>query len=96
METYKKLLDDLSKYFPEEEEKTDLPKIPAEELESIFAELAEACDNLDMDGMEACVERLKKYSYPEGKKELIDKLYEAIDGMDSDACMEIMNEYRKG
>ncbi len=94
MEIYRRLLDDLSKYFPEEEAATDLPEIPAEELESIFTELAEACDNLDMDGMEACVEKLKKYSYPDGKKDIIDKLYEAIDGMDGDACVEIMDEYR--
>ncbi|MCR4618606.1 MAG: response regulator [Lachnospiraceae bacterium] len=91
MDTYRKLLADLAKYFPEEEKK-ELPPITDDELKTIFDELSDACDNLEMDGMEACAEKLKSYSYDESRAELIEKLYGAIEDIDADACIELMKE----
>ncbi len=94
MEAFKKLLDDLSKYFDEEsEEEETLPEITDEELKAVFEELVEACDELDMDRMEACEKRLKESTFPEEKREMIENLCSAIEQMDTDACERIMNEY---
>ena len=95
MEMYDKLLTDLSKYFESAADSADKPEITADQLEEIFKALYTACDDLDMDGMLACGEDLEKYSYPAGKDEIIQKLLSAINGIDPDTCMELMEEYRK-
>ena len=92
METFRKLLDDLSKYF-EEEEKEELESVSEEELRSIFAALSDACENLDMDSMEDCAGKLKKYSYPPDKKEIIDKICLAVENMDTDECINAIADY---
>ncbi|MCR5823800.1 MAG: response regulator [Lachnospiraceae bacterium] len=93
METFRKLLDDLSKYFNEEKEEETLPEITEEELKAVFEDLVAACDELDMDRMEACEKRLKESTFPEEKREMIENLCSAIEQMDTDACERIMNEY---
>ncbi len=96
MSTFKKLLDDLSKYFNEgsaKEEKQEL--ISDEELGAIFERLTNACVNLDMDEMEACEDLLKQKSFPENKKGFVEELCNAIEQMDTDACVEIMEKYHR-
>ncbi len=94
MSTFKKLLDDLSKYFDEGNSAEDAQEIiTEEELGAIFERLTNACVDLDMDEMEACEEQLKQKSFPEDKKSLIEDLCNAIEQMDTDACVEIMNNY---
>lgn len=94
MDMLGKLIDDLSKYFSEDEASdTDLPLITEAELNGIFLVLAEACENLEMDEMEACARKLKKYSYPDDRKDIMERLYAAIDMVDTEGCIEIMGEY---
>ena len=50
---------------------------------------------VDMDVMEECSKELESYSYSEGKKEIIEKLIDAIGSMDPDSITELMEEYRK-
>ena len=92
MNTFTDLLAALSEYFPEEEETEDKLLISNEEFESILKELETACDELAMDDMEACAEKLKKYIHPDSRKEALDSLYEAIENVDTDLCMEIIHE----
>ena len=93
---YRKLLDELSPYFAEEEkDNSDLPEIPAQELEQILQGLEAACDDLDMDAMETAKEELQKYTYPEAIREEMPKLYEAIDNIDVDACVELIQRIRQ-
>lgn len=95
LDTFKGLLGDLSKYFPEEETSdADLEEIAADELYRILDGLAEACDNLDMDEMESAKETLKKYSYPEDIRETMNELYEAIDNIDVDTCAELIEKIK--
>ena len=90
---YRELLDGLSKYFPEEEASDeDLPPIEEDALKRILEELALACDELDMDGMEAVKEELKKYSYEEEVRAVMGELYEAIDNIDIDTCTELVEK----
>ena len=47
------------------------------------------CDNLDMDGMEDVCSGLKRYTYDEDLRGLIDSLIRAIGDMDTEECMTI-------
>ncbi|MCR5584776.1 MAG: response regulator [Lachnospiraceae bacterium] len=95
MSMFKKLLDDLSKYFDEgnDEDKKEQAMISDVELKEIFEKLREACEELDMDRMEECGELLGSKTYPEDKREIIDNLCEAIEQMDTDVCNNLMDDY---
>ena len=96
MAMFEELLKNLSKYFEtDDEDDTDKAQISDEKVGEIFDKLAAACEELDMDVMEECSKELESYSYPEGKKEIIEKLIDAIGSMDPDTITELMEEYRK-
>ena len=94
VETLSKLIRDLSKYFPEEEEGKNLPPITDEEFEIILNEMEEACDNLEMDVVEVSVEKLKSREHPENRRTLLKSLYAAVEDIDFERCMEIIEEMR--
>ena len=95
MQAYADLLESLSGYFGEEEtEEKELPLIEPEKLEEILEWLTDACDNLDMDEMEAVKEQLKQYAYEGELKEAMSALYQAIDAIDIDVCMEIIEQLK--
>ncbi len=94
MVKFLKLLSDLSEYYGVEEDDSDKSPIEAEVLGGMLDELAAACDDLDMDGMESVSDRLKQYSYDEDVRPVIDDLLKAIGDMDTDACMEIADKLR--
>lgn len=95
MAMFENLLDGLSKYFTEDAgEEDDKTAITQDKIDEIFGKLTTACDELDMDAMEECSKELEEYSYG-NKKEIIDKLIEAIRNMDPDSITEVMEEYRK-
>ncbi len=97
MATFKKLLEDLSKYFNTgSANENDLEMITEDELRAVFDRLNKACEELDMDEMEACEELLKQKSYPENRKQTIADLCSAIEQMDTDVCVDIMNGYFEG
>ena len=91
LETYSKLLDDLSVYYSESED-NDKPLIGKEALSEQLGMLHEACENLDMDAMDAIGTELRKYSYPDDLKETIDKLLHAIDNIDTEECENLIKE----
>lgn len=96
MAMFEELLKNLSKYF-ETDDAGDADKelITDEKVGEIFDKLAAACEELDMDVMEECSKELESYSYPEGKKEIVEKLIDAIGSMDPDTITELMEDYRK-
>lgn len=57
-----------------------------------FKELHEATENLDMDGMEAVVDKLDLFLYPENIQSCINELKQAVENVDGDACDEIVNK----
>ncbi|MBQ9437688.1 MAG: response regulator [Lachnospiraceae bacterium] len=93
MDAYQNLLDTLSKYFEEDNAAADRPLISQEELDGILQGLKDACEELDMDGMEAAENALKEYSYPEEMQEDIERLRLAIGSMDTDTCDEIIEKF---
>ncbi|MBR4514555.1 MAG: response regulator [Lachnospiraceae bacterium] len=97
LDAFDDLLLRLSGYFPDEQSNEDAaekPEITVEEFEALETELSEACDSLDMDGMEAVKDKLKGFAVPEAAKEALGKLYDAIDDIDTDACMELISELK--
>ncbi|MCR4961510.1 MAG: response regulator [Lachnospiraceae bacterium] len=94
LQVYDKLIEDLSAYFNEETERNDLPMITEGKLFEIFEKLKEACDELDMDGMEKCGEELADYSYPEDRKAGVERVCKAIERMDTEACEEALEEFK--
>ena len=96
LKEYRKILDTLSKYFTTEEEVSEnLGEITDDVLDGILEELLIACDKLDMDTMESCKEKLKKYSYDEDTRIIMDKIYDAIDDIDIDNCVELIETIKK-
>ncbi len=93
MTAFRALLDALSVYFKENGGTADLETVSDDVLKAVFEELTEACEALDMDMMEACGEKLKKYAYPEDKREIIDGITNAIASLDSTVCEELMKKY---
>lgn len=83
------------KPFCAEEEEEEAPKESAtiDELNSCFADMRAAMEELDMDQMEEVVSRLKGYSYDDVQADLFSRLKEASDSVDVDACEEIIKEW---
>ena len=100
MNMYQKLLTDLSKYFGASSgEKASAaagrPEISGDRIKEIFGKLKEACDDLDMDGMEECGRQLEGYSHPGNKQAIAEKILDAISKIDTDKVSELMDEYLK-
>jgi len=92
---FRKILDTLSKYFASDKEISEnLGEITDDVLDIILEELLIACDKLDMDNMEVCKERLKKYSYEEETKVVIGEIFDAIDNIDIDTCVELIEKIK--
>ncbi len=94
LESFRDLLSKMSPYYAEEES-ADKPLIDAEEFDSLLEALAAACDDLDMDAMEEIGEKLKGYSYDDRDTESVNNLLSAIRDMDTDECIEIINQIRE-
>ena len=96
METYATLLSDLSEYFKGDDvNKADLPVLDKKRYYDLFDELADACDNLDMDRMEAVRDEFRKHSYVDTLQPKIEELCTAIDNIDIDGCAQLMDEIRR-
>ncbi len=89
------LLDGLKPLYPElEEEAVDLPALPGEELTEALRKLGEACESLDMDGMEEVRDDLRKYAWPAELEEDLAALCRSIDDVDSITCEEILERLK--
>ncbi|MBR4174563.1 MAG: response regulator [Lachnospiraceae bacterium] len=94
MDSYRAVLEGLSFYFEEEEkDESVLEPIPEGVFLEILDELAEACDSLDMDVMDDVDARLKNYSFAD-RTEDIKALVHAMDNLDVEGCMSIIDELR--
>ena len=58
-----------------------------------YAILKEAVDNLDMDGMQQVADELKSCIFTGAESEKAKKLIDAIEEMDVDICLEIMDSW---
>ena len=94
---YGKLLDALFECIGTEETDGDLadkPMIDKATLDQLLDELYSACDDLDMDGMESAQSKLQDYSYDDDIREYITSMIKAIDGLDAEECLDIIEKLR--
>ena len=77
----------------EEKEEGQKQNIPPQQLSECFQRLSEAVDNLDMDEMEAVIEKMKEYHYEGEQQEIFGRLKEAVEEVDVEACVELMQKW---
>jgi HPt (histidine-containing phosphotransfer) domain-containing protein len=96
LERYRAYQETLAPWCEEKEQIVDSGKtIDPEELKQSFTELLDAAEDLDMDAMEAILERLAQYHFAPTEKELLDQLREAVADFDTEACEEIIATWKK-
>ncbi|MBR6237626.1 MAG: response regulator [Lachnospiraceae bacterium] len=99
MEKFDILLGKLSGYFTDKSDEITpdtAEQADAAVLKELSDRLYAACDELDMDGMEAVKNRMKEYRYPEAVEDIVKQLYKAIDNVDTDECIRLMDRILKG
>ncbi|MGN1179719.1 MAG: PocR ligand-binding domain-containing protein [Suilimivivens sp.] len=95
LEQYSAYIAVLKPFFEEGSENHDSGEfITQEVLDTCFAQLREAADNLDIDAMEDVIDEMKKYRYGEKEGNLFTRLQEAVENIDVDACEEILMEWQ--
>ncbi|MGN0377219.1 MAG: PocR ligand-binding domain-containing protein [Suilimivivens sp.] len=95
LEQYSAYISVLKPFFEESSQNNNDGEFITEEvLDTCFAQLREATDNLDIDAMEAVVDEMKKYRYGEKETNLFARLQEAVENIDVDACEEILLEWQ--
>ncbi|SCX83510.1 Signal transduction histidine kinase [Lachnospiraceae bacterium XBB2008] len=96
LDAFSEVLSDLAPFFAADpDEGKELPLIDENVLSGILDELAGACDDLDMDGMEEAQNKLRGYSYPDGVSELIEELFRAIESIDTEGCIELIDKIKQ-
>ncbi|MDE6213072.1 MAG: hypothetical protein K2M70_06310, partial [Lachnospiraceae bacterium] len=65
------------------------------EMESLFAQMEEAMENLDMDAMEEAIQEMNHYSYDDSQQKLFEELKNAVEDIDTEACEKIIAEWRE-
>ena len=84
----------LKPYFSEEKAEKKFEKISAELFKEFFAKMQQAIDNLDMLGMEEILGEIGAFELEEPYHSFCEKLNEAVEVYDADACESILNEMK--
>ena len=86
----------LAPYFTkEEEEQGDRAAADQSEMETLFTQMEEAMENLDMDAMEVVIQEMAHYSYDDAQRKFFDELKNAVEDIDTEACEKIIAEWRE-
>ncbi len=64
-------------------------------LQDCFIVMRSAMENLDMDQMDQVIQEMSKYRYGENEEELFEKLKEAVEELNVDACEDIMAKWER-
>jgi len=95
LETYEDLLSKMAPHYGEtKEEAVDKPAFDKSTLEGLLDEMAAACDDLDYDAAEEAMNRINSYAYEGDLKGLVADLDKAINGMDFESCLEVIDKIR--
>ncbi len=78
-----------------EQSEEDKTETTSENLTTILEKMKRAADDLDMDEMEAVIEKLSQYRFDEKQKVQFNRLKLSADEMDVDSCIEISEEWIK-
>ncbi len=96
LEQYRAYIPVLAPFFEQSErDDADRQEASGQILSGLFAQMREAMDALDIDGMEAAIGRLDEYRYDDRQKELFVRLRNGVDEIDVDACEEIIAEWEE-
>lgn len=98
LELYGKYQKILAPYFIQEnatKDKGERKAISWEILSQLFEELREAFDALDIDQMDAVMEKMEEYEYAEEQQQLYEKLKDAMEEMDIESGEEILLLWEK-
>ena len=86
----------LAPYFTKaEEEHGDRAAADQSEMVTLFAQMEEAMENLDMDAMEEAIQEMDRYSYDDSQRKFFDELKNAVEDIDTEACEKIIAEWRE-
>ena len=91
---YAHYTDVLAPFFPEKQSSVDKPPISLPVLMEAFDCIEQAINDLDMDQMDAVIQKLDAYQFDEDTAVLYSKLCEAVSDMDPDACEEVINHWK--
>ncbi|MCR5594525.1 MAG: response regulator [Lachnospiraceae bacterium] len=69
------------------------PAMTEDILSGLFESIKTAADELDLDKLEAAAETLDKYSFPDDKTDLVNRLKDALNSIDPDACLDVINNW---
>lgn len=94
LDKYKSYKGILEPFCTESTDVQEKPEIQLNMIMSFLDEMYEAVDNLDMREMTAVIEKMNSYSYPENEKLIFEALKAAVDDIDVDKCVEIIDEWR--
>ncbi|MCR5595047.1 MAG: PocR ligand-binding domain-containing protein [Lachnospiraceae bacterium] len=72
----------------------DKPEATYDILKSLFGRMRVAVDDLDMDEMEEVINKMSEYRYNEFWAEKFKRLKEAVQQMDVDSCIEIIDNWK--
>lgn len=83
----------LAPFLEKDEEEVEKVEADPELINQIFIDMKNALDDLDMDGVEDCVEQLSHFNYPDDQLSLYDRLADEAEEFNVDACIEIIHEW---
>ena len=86
-------MNSITAFCRDEEDSADKKEISDAQLESCFAKIRDAIEDLDMDQMEEVIREMERYQYDEWQQELFEQLKYAADEMDVDQCETILNDW---
>lgn len=77
-------------FFVEEKESADKSDISSDALCNLFADMRDALEELDIDGMESVIHLMDNFQYEGEQAELFERLKCSVDEIDVDTCEEII------
>ena len=93
MEQYEAYKEKLSGLYEKNEEKdgeSELPMADGTLMESVYADIAKAAEEMEIDDLEEALGRLEGYGLPEADRQKIDAIREMADIYDYDAVLELL------
>lgn len=81
--------------FCEEVQRQATNSFDRKQLLICFQQLHEAIEDLDMDAMEAVMDQMESFHYPQEYETDIQMLRQAVDAVDGEKCEDVMEQFRK-
>ncbi|GEM_PF-1598056 len=80
-------------YCSENEDTTGKPRADADTVRGLIAVMRTAAEDLDLDAMEAGMDSLNAYSYPDDQADILKELREAVSMIDTDTMADLLSKW---